>query len=299
MVKKILQLSESRFVTSSNTRCVRAIVNDKSAKLSEPSLCRVVSRWRFSQCSDIRDKVYAVLGLAPSGRWFPVDYSMTKEGLFCSVILASYSNTPADTSSSTDSRAIVPHPRGYRNASAFALTEAYWVARALEISFNVLESYLATRTDLRDSTLITFEPSGHTAIDSTNDVVEHCYILDDFTAVVLSLSKEVPDVEGDGQQKIRCKAIFGARLYFDEQICGQVTCTDNSPPLMASLILKEDSLSLPFKIFIFLVGIVNKIRHLTDEHLRIIKANNDCRESAPDKEGQKYTTLRLNSVSFD
>jgi hypothetical protein len=175
MVKKILHLSESRFVTSSNTRCVRAIVNDKSAKLSELSLCRVVSWWRVSLCSDIRDKVYAVLGLAPSGRWFPVDYSITKEELFCSVILASYSNAPADTSSSTDSRVIVPHPRRCRNASACTLTEAYWVARALEISLNVLESYLATRTNLRDSTLITFEPSGHTAIETINDVVEHSY----------------------------------------------------------------------------------------------------------------------------
>lgn len=57
-----------------------------------------------SVCSDVRDRVYAVLALIPGGEEFPVDYTILIEELFTTVILSSYVRTPCNGTVYSSSR---------------------------------------------------------------------------------------------------------------------------------------------------------------------------------------------------
>jgi hypothetical protein len=124
---------------------LRALCNQAHAEIASTSICGALGRFNNSQCFDFRGKVYALLGLVPDGQYFPVDYTVAKEELFCSVIFASYSSTSRHAGSPKDTEPVAKilwHPLAsfhLKKVDWLALENTKRVARAVDISYLTLE----------------------------------------------------------------------------------------------------------------------------------------------------------------
>jgi hypothetical protein len=114
LVKQVLRLTDIHYKEILNDERLRPayiIANAENTALRKQVLCGTSNQYRDSICSDIRDRVYAILALMKDGEWFPVDYAIIKEKLFWLVILASYAVTSTQSKLHSQTGSIAPlHP---------------------------------------------------------------------------------------------------------------------------------------------------------------------------------------------
>jgi hypothetical protein len=268
------------------------------------SICDTVNAFRHGICSDSRDRVFAILGLVQSGKWFPVTYSSTKEELFCSVIFASYVNAPTQVKSPTEAGS---HPQLFsvsparfftKRANTDALIEISEVSTALGVSFVALANYLTTRPNLAVDTLFIFRAWHSVTTELSDGVVEHKYdVLEDEDSRFLRIELTLR-VQADGRQWLNFETLSAAIADPDKPDSKSLTYTSDSAYVEGSLVLGSSSLLIPFAAFIFLVGAVHKVLNLHEDHVRIIKAKGAYTKSEPDMGGKTYTMLDLSSVAL-
>jgi hypothetical protein len=134
-----------------------------------------------SVCSDIRDRVYAVLALIPGGEEFPVDYTIPIEELFTTVILSSYVRTPCNGTAYSSSRTnahrfthiITLDPR------ESTLGVIGRVARAFDISNSALHTHLTKHAGPASRTIFKIPATLHHFPKPGESVTEHAYDVED------------------------------------------------------------------------------------------------------------------------
>jgi hypothetical protein len=162
---------------------LRALCNQIDTEAATTTVCGALGRFDNSQCYDFRDKVYALLGLVPGGQWFPVDYTVVTEELFCSVVLASYTTTSRHAGSPNDTEPVAeilqcpPASFHLEKVDWLALENTKRVARAIDVSYVALERYLVMKPELGTDTLITIDVSSCTVSRLVNNVTEHRFTL--------------------------------------------------------------------------------------------------------------------------
>jgi hypothetical protein len=313
LVKRIAMDRPFRNLTMKDyptARIVYELSSRETPDYQSMPLCEIVCSFSQGICSDIRDRVYAVLALVPSGKWFPVDYSTTREQLFCSLVLASYNSTTTDATSLTEARTItplLPYPLdrfNLRNVTPRDLLNIVEVSASLCISYSTLADYLASKPDLRIHTLIRFRVTRQTTTILADNITEQSYTFKDcppkkearFPQLTLILRRE-SDIDRGSSDHVNCKTVFVLQPHRDNPIPGLYVFTDETT-FYSFPVVEEGFLLLPFEVFIFLVGTVHKILYLSQNDLRHIKQNGGYSVPGPPMYGRDIT-LNLNSIPLN
>jgi hypothetical protein len=142
-------------------------------------------------CADVQDRVYAILALLPRGQQFPVHYSISREELFCSTVMASFVTARITSSMHEGSQALtefileghVGLDRGEINVKD--METIYTVAKSLGISFGRLQAYPESERDLGVCVSMAFTITHPANPQLSDKVPRHSYEL---SGVSLSLS---------------------------------------------------------------------------------------------------------------
>jgi hypothetical protein len=126
------------------------------SELFKRDVCEMIGLLHGSTCSDARDRAYAILSLITDGKWFPVDYSITKEAVYCAAILASYVSAPRDWEAHPGSSSIVRQYTHFklRTPQMRTLSVIGSVASALDVSYSALHTYFDMHPNIRSDTVI-------------------------------------------------------------------------------------------------------------------------------------------------
>jgi hypothetical protein len=305
MVKTVLlrtNILESEVLNSTNMQIVKELSRTHYRNARNRSISETVNAFRHGMCSDSRDRVFAKLGLVKSGKQFPATYSSTKEELFCWVIFTSYVSVPSRMGSfrKTGTHAqVCPIPFANfttTKANLDSLVQISEVSTALGVSFDVLANYLAITPDPAIDALFVFRAWRSATTKLSDDLVEHKYdVLEDKKSRFLKIELTLY-VQANGRQWLSFETLCAAIPDPDKPTTMAPTYTIDSTRVEGPVVLGHSSLSVPFAILIFLVGAVQKILNLEEDHLRIIKAQGGCSKSVPGIDGKIYTLLDLSTL---
>jgi hypothetical protein len=232
------------------------LVKAHAVKETNTSICEALFKYRGGKCSDLRDKVYAILALVPGGRWFPVDYSVSLEELFCQVIMASYGSKscPADRSSKNGaSPGILSDSPTYFNtrlANLNSLANMEYARTTLEVPFCALDHFLATKLTLGLNDYVSFASIKTSLSEEPDGTKEHSFLIgtihrfeSDFTATLR--------IRKAHEGSLTCSILFevskNKRGYLGRHKLSYQT------PLPGILFATDNSVSLPLTTVVFLI----------------------------------------------
>ncbi|KAH7410054.1 heterokaryon incompatibility protein-domain-containing protein [Phaeosphaeria sp. MPI-PUGE-AT-0046c] len=285
------------------------VVNYLAKNYTEATVCDLVYAFGNGKCSDIRDRVYAILALLPSGLWFQVDYTITKVELLISIILASYGT-----------KARLPELRHFANCqrllryglSTFnrkrpdAVDLTILLPRilgALHVSFRSLHEYLAHHPGLGLDTLVGINVNAPARMEMTNNCEEHLFPLassDPSRPVMIVLKDLQPRLNRGALHRSSCRIIqkrTGSKRgpsYQNETLVYTV-----GSPLIAYWRCDDDALWLSFHTVMFLARSLHTIRDLTLEKLDEIATHDRAVAMSVDDDGTRHILVDISSQLAD
>jgi hypothetical protein len=218
--------------------------------------------------------VYAVLGLVKGGTQFPVNYSITKEELFCSVVFASHSimlGGPWIENEAGTSPLVLSVPLGefpVRRVDMDALVNISQVATALGVSFNRLAEYLATKPDLATGTFITLFVWDRLPDQSSAGTTDYRCAIKHGRSVPPFDVEIILSVQSDGEQRIHFESLLAPTSEQNVPIYARASSTFDG-----NFNMDTHTLEIPFQTFMFVVSNVHKVLNLEDDHL--LNVNDD------------------------
>jgi hypothetical protein len=258
------------------------------------SICVTVGAFRQGMCSDSRDRVYAILGLFEGGGRFPVNYSITKEELFCSVVLASHSvmlggkwvQDEVGTSPLVLSVPIGEFP--IRRVDMGALVNISQVATALGVSFDRLIEYLATKPDLATGTFITLFAWIRLPDQSSDGTTHYRCAIKHGRSVPPFDIEIILSVQSDGEQQIHFESLLRSASEQHAPVYARASATFDG-----IFDIDTHTLTIPFQAFMFVVSNVYKVLNLDDEHQNVLEVHGDWEL---DMYGNQAMILQLDSL---
>lgn len=286
------------------------VVTYLSKDYKKATLCDLVYAFGDGQCSDARDRAYAIRGLLQCESFFQVDYSITEVELFCAIMMASYETmcgSPEPQNSGILAR-VLPYGLSCFNRKRADVTDVFHiiarVLKAMHVSFTTLDEYLQPRPHLGLDTLLCLSFTERT-IEKT-DTAGSC--VNSFLIENITTSRRTIIVLQDLDQHIEEGVLHRATSKIMQKHistkCGRdgryetLTYFAESP-LVAYWTWDGTALWLSFRAVMFLVKAMHTIRSLTIDKLDKIADRGGSIKMTVDVDGTQHIMVDLTSSLSD